>query len=280
MVAQGTESTNYAVLVNTCDRFEDCWDPFFLLMDRFWPDCRGRVYLNSEDKEYHGPRPGVVSVRGHARSGVGRRLTWSECCLAALDTIAEEIVLYLQEDYFFNGPVLNGRIEEYVARMERDPTIHCIQLTAYGPRRCRTSARHPDLGEISLTDKDRVCCQAGLWRKDVLRSYLRRHETAWNFEWFGSKRATYLGHNFYTVHPDDSIIPYLCTGVMGGRWHQDVPALFRSHGIEMPYEKRGFFVRRPKTLRERLRAKLLRLPVEIRSGGEVAWLRWRHSGGR
>jgi hypothetical protein len=113
-----------------------------------------------------------------------------------------------------------------------------------------------------------------LWRKDVLRSYLRRHETAWNFEWFGSKRATYLGHNFYSVAPDNSIIPYLCTGVMGGRWHPDVPHLFRSVGIELPYERRGFFVRRPKTFRQRLRAKLARLPVEIRSGAELAWLRW------
>ena len=268
------DTAAYAVLVNTSDGFEDCWDPFFLFLERFWPECTARVYLNTEDKEYRGARPGVVSVRGHAASGLRRRLTWSECCMAACHTITEEIVLYLQEDYFLNGPTDNRRIESLVARMHADPSLHCIQLTPYGPKGVRPHPKYSDLAEISRTDKDRVSCQASLWRRDVLRSYLRAHETAWNFEWFGSKRAAYLGHDFTCVVTDTPIIPYLCTGVIGGRWHPDVPALFSSVGIERSYDRRGFFVRRPKTLRQRVRMRLDRLPADIISGGELAWMRW------
>lgn len=46
----------YSILVNTCDKFEDCWNPFFKLFFLFWPDYNGVIYLNTEYKEY--------SVRG------------------------------------------------------------------------------------------------------------------------------------------------------------------------------------------------------------------------
>lgn len=29
---------NYSILVNTCDKFEDCWNPFFKLLSIYWPD--------------------------------------------------------------------------------------------------------------------------------------------------------------------------------------------------------------------------------------------------
>lgn len=42
----------YALLVNTCDKFEDCWIPFFSLLKKYWPDCSGKIYLNTEYKSY------------------------------------------------------------------------------------------------------------------------------------------------------------------------------------------------------------------------------------
>ena len=41
-----------AILVNSCDKYEDAWDPFFKLLKIQWPDCPYRIYLNTEFKNY------------------------------------------------------------------------------------------------------------------------------------------------------------------------------------------------------------------------------------
>ncbi len=59
----------------------------------------------------------------------GRRLTWSECLLRALDKIQEDVVLYMQEDFFLKAPVQDDWVKRYVQLMLDDDSIHCIQLT-------------------------------------------------------------------------------------------------------------------------------------------------------
>ena len=39
---------SYSIIINTCDKFEDCWDPFFQLWSTYWKDCQGKIYLNTE----------------------------------------------------------------------------------------------------------------------------------------------------------------------------------------------------------------------------------------
>ena len=42
----------FTVLVNSSDGFEDCWDPFFKLFDKYWPNCNAPIILNTEKKTY------------------------------------------------------------------------------------------------------------------------------------------------------------------------------------------------------------------------------------
>lgn len=101
---------SYSILVNTCDSFEDCWEPFFRLWSLYWPDCPARVYLNTEYKTYSGPEKNVVSLRSCAGRTIPgrRRATWSECLKWALEAMETDTVLYMQEDYFLTAPV-DGR---------------------------------------------------------------------------------------------------------------------------------------------------------------------------
>jgi hypothetical protein len=93
----------YALFVNTCDKFEDCWDPFFKLFAVYWPDFEGTIYLNTEYKEYTYENLNIVAVQGALKNNIPKteRATWSECLKWAMETIEEDVVLYLQEDYFF-----------------------------------------------------------------------------------------------------------------------------------------------------------------------------------
>ena len=126
-----------------------------------------------------------------------------------------------------------------------DEAVHCIQLTDQavipeGP------SQYEGLSRVRLRQRCLISCQAALWRKDVLKSYLRAHENVWQFEEFGSRRGTRMRHNFYVVDPawvklnEFEIVPYVFTGIVRGRWKEEVVQLFEAHGIEMNYELRGF----------------------------------------
>jgi hypothetical protein len=262
--------SKYAILINSCDNFEDCWQPYFKLHAKYWPDCAGRLYLNTEIKDYIYLGLDIISLKVAIHESA-RRLTWSECLLRALEKIEEDVVLYMQEDYFLKARVNNDLVEKYVKLMISNNQVDCIHMTDQGPPGTRSTKWDDNLFEVPRIHKDRISCQAALWRKDVLQQYLRPHESGWNFEWFGSKRAALFKHNFFSIDRSlvkldhFEIIPYLFTGVIGGRWSKGVTALFKENSIVVDYSGRGFFEPRKIKYHARLIAKIKRLPVELKS---------------
>jgi hypothetical protein len=232
----------FTILVNSTDRFEDCWNPFFTLFVAYWPDCPYPIVLNTDTKSY--AHPGL-EIRASRVAAAGERLTWSECLMRCLDGIETEIVLYLQEDFFLNGPVNANLIEEFVHLMLRDG-LDCIRLMECGGAGPWTASKYPDLWEVDRRARYRVALQAGLWRRNMMRSHLRRHESPWQFEVFGSQRLWRSEDRILCVNrdlysgPSREIFPYEPTGVVGGRWKREaVVELFAQHGIDVDYSLRG-----------------------------------------
>jgi hypothetical protein len=258
----------YSILVNTCDHFDDCWVPYFKLHRLYWPDCSAKIYLNTGKKDFSFPGIDVVALKV---TGIDKTLTWSECLIRALDKIEDDIVLYMQEDYFLKAPVKNELVEKYVQLMTIDQSIDCIHLTDQAVISDDKSS-YDGLYKVKLKQRYRVSCQAALWRKGVLKSYLRTHESAWQFEEFASKRAGIMNHNFYVVDPAFvklnvfEIIPYLFTGIVQGRWKEEVVPLFFKHGIDIQYSKRGFLNDAPKKkLLYKVKTFIKRFPAILRS---------------
>lgn len=265
-----TKSNNYSILINTCDKFEDCWEPYFKLHARYWPDCQGKLYLNTEIKDFSYPNLEFVSLKVNSND-LTLRLTWSECLIRALDKIDDDIVLYMQEDYFIKAPVANEMVEKYVELMSGDNSIDCIHLTDQAVIN-EGQSKYDGLYKVKVKQRYRVGCQAALWRKSVLRSYLRKHENAWQFEEFGSMRSARMNHQFYVVDPSVvqlgkfEIIPYMFTGIVQGRWKEEVVPLFVKHGIEMNFAKRGFLKDAPpRSLMLKIETFLKQMPVMMSS---------------
>jgi len=269
--------SNYSVLINTTDSFEDCWLPFFTLFKKYWPEYTGKIYLNTETKIYTHSGLNIICIQNN-NNKISKTITWSECLVRALNYIDEEIILYMQEDYFLKDFVKNEIVEKFVHLMRNNSKIACIHLTDQGSPGDFIS-EFENLFTIPIFHQDRISCQAALWKKDVLLQYPRSHESAWNFEWWGSKRAAILNHNFYVVDRNwvklnyFEIIPYLFTGVIGGRWLKDVVFLFETNNIKIDYSFRGFFERKNKTLYMRILAKIRRLPIEIQSHIDIILLK-------
>ncbi len=273
---------NYSIIINTCDKFEDCWFPFFHLLSKYWPNCKGKLYLNTERKTYEFPGLQIHSTQVCKNDLPDSPFpTWSECLIRALNAIDDEIILYLQEDYFLHSSVRNELVEEYVELMANTPEIHCLHLTdqAVIPE---SRSEYKNLFTIRQHQRYRVSCQAALWRKSVLLDLLRSHEDAWQFEEFASRRSAILQQQFYVVDPSwvkkdvFEILPYIFTGIVQGRWYEPVVELFAKHSIPMDFARRGFVGDAPRrSLGVKIRHFLKRLPTATRSRIELFQMRMR-----
>jgi hypothetical protein len=240
----------FSILVNSCDSFEDCWDPFFLLMQRYWPECDAKIFLNTEKKKWgcHGLDIMCTQVQG---TDAGR-LSWSECLLRALDQIETPLVLYFQEDYFIHQAVRHEIIQRAADYMVKHTLVGHIALT----RHCSLGPyeQHEEkwLQTIKQKARYRISTQAGLWRVDTLRSYLDTKENGWMFEIFGTWRSHKRQDSFLSCKWDEVLggpaIDYLHTGIIKGKWLQAIKPVFEQHGIEVEYEKRGFYRPQPPLL--------------------------------
>jgi len=263
---------DFGLLVNSCDKFEDCWDPFFKLFSIYWPECSSEIYLNTERKDYTYGELNIVPVKCAENEAEGTRLTWSECLLKALDKIDSDIILYMQEDYFLKDYVKHDLVNKYVQLMLENEDIDCIHLTDQALQPQEDSSEYEKLYPVITNQRYHISCQAALWRKKTLRSYLRPYESAWEFEEFGSKRASILKPSIYTVDKqwvklgEFEIIPYIFTGIVQGRWKEEVVALFDKHNIEMDYSKRGFLNDVPdKSFKSKVFYKVERIPTWFKS---------------
>jgi len=240
-------ANDLTIFVNTSDNFEDCWDPFFKLFKTYWPDCPYPIVLNTETKEYK--YEGLNIICSKVAAGESRRLGWSECLMRALDRIDSTYILYLQEDYFLESVVKVDLLTHLLNEMS-SLNLGAIRLSGtdgIGPFHAINSSL---VVEVAKGAKWRLSLQAGLWDRGVLRSLIRKHETPWQLESYGSFRTRRLKKKICSVNQktfsdfDNNIFPYRPTGVVAGRWVLDVVRpLFEKHGINIDFNVRGSHIR-------------------------------------
>jgi len=258
----------YSILVNSSDGFEDCWGPFFKLFQKYWPDNAAPIFLNTERKVWEYAGLSIYCTQVQEKSSIERRLTWSECLISALDLLGTPLVLYFQEDYFLERSIDSGLINQMADLMLANSKIGHIGLTHFGSAGPFKQTGDLRLWEIDKNSRYRISTQAGLWRVDVLRSYLRSEENGWMFEIFGTRRAKSRDDYFLTLNRDiynpqvSPVIQYTHTGIIKGQWHERMPDLFHAHGIKIDFDKRGFHKRKPWLLSKiDIGRKLLKSPI-------------------
>jgi hypothetical protein len=236
----------YSILVNSTDGFEDCWQPFFTLLDKYWAGSKPTIVLNTETKDFKYGGLDIICSKV-AGTKPAENLAWGDCLLRCLEKIDSEIILYLQEDYFINAPIRVDQIETFVEIMLKEQYSY-ISLVPFSNGGRWRPTKYPYLCEVDQKAPYRISLQAGLWRKERLRFYIRRHETPWQFEVWGSRRAHRIKDSFLSIshdvfdHPSRQIIPYEPTGIVKGKWNRGVVyRLFLENGIEVDFSRRGFY---------------------------------------
>ena len=226
---------NFAILVNTTDSFEACWQPFFRLFKFYWPDYKGKIYLNTEKKNYSHKGLDIRPVK-NGRDQVPDE--WSNCLNDALDFIEEDYILYFQDDYFICDYVRCDLVDYFTGIVQEDDVTY-INLYPFSRYGYKERVYNDHLWEADKTVKNSFNLQVSLWDKKVMKSMLKflTDRTPWNSEAYVATRMVkncpgrflFLNPQRYSLK--NMPIPYVI-GIVRGKWSKrKLNKLFKKHGM-------------------------------------------------
>lgn len=88
-------NNDVTIIVNSCDKYECAWEPFFKLFKINWPECESfNIILNTEEKKYECDFLKINTVPG------GKEITWSKRLKNVLVNINTEYILFFFRGFF------------------------------------------------------------------------------------------------------------------------------------------------------------------------------------
>ena len=228
----------FRILISSCDKYSDCWEPFFQCMSQFWPSHRLPVSLVTDSLDYSNERVHVETIKTTSKRGP---CTWSQSLDRSLERIHEEYVLYMQDDYFLRSPVNQTNIDSAFSHVLSTGAAYAC-LVPWGPHGPYALSSNPRFVEVQPGNDYGTSLQAAFWKVSSLRSLLRPWENPWDFEKYSPRRMRRVGMPFLTTNcrDSDSCLNYVRTGVISGRWNVEVVDLFHSIRCEVNFAIRGF----------------------------------------
>lgn len=233
---------NCAIVVPSCDSYEEVWGPFFSFFFKYWPDCPFPVYLITETKKAPDPRVKAINL--------GKDYGWSDNMDKVLSQISEKYFIYFLEDVFITKKVDTDRILRLLELAKNDH-VSCLRLFPHpGPdtQYVNASGPVPELGVIAKDAPYRSSTMTAIWDKEAFKRLLKAGENAWQFELDGTKRASMMDELYLSVWPKDVAIHEFATAIKKGRWQYDALQLCKKEGIPVatkrPVEGMGGYVTR------------------------------------
>lgn len=266
------------VLVNSCDSYEDIWNPFFKLFKIYWPNCPYRIILNTESKTMKVDGLNVECFRFYPDRG--GRIPYGKRMLRHLKEIETKYTLVLIDDFFLNDYVDDGEIRKCQKWMDENENIALFSFATNGDVHNRKSQRYEGYEKRPHVGEYKVNFQAALWRTSALIDSWRSHEDPWTWEIYATFRSFFSDTEYYsrckdTRNPINYGAKYgEAWNIVAGLWCvESVDGNFKKNGIEIDYKKRGILEYDIKDLpRDHRRRTLKDEWLEIRSIGLGMWM--------
>lgn len=218
-----------SVVVNSCDAFEDLWEPFFVLLKHNWKNCPYDIYLNTEKRKYEDADGKVKSICHESE------IAWSDRLISTLKRVNSQYVILLLDDFLVDGNVNQNMIDRCIEYLDKDRKIACF---SFYPSKWRDidNGKYPGFELRPTCGEYRFNMQAALWRKRDLLHILAKNETPWQTEERGTFRARVLmpKREFYAIKKDEDLPFFYEYGgaIHRGMWTEDTPALLEKYGIK------------------------------------------------
>lgn len=235
------------MLVCSCDAYEDCWEPFFKILQAEWPTMPFNIVLNSERKSYSYAGFRIKTFQMYKPNEVA----WGKRLKETLKRIKTEYIFFMMDDFFLNEPVKEEKIYQCIDWMDGDSDIQVFSFY-YLSGKGIADPKYPGFLRRKQFGAYRFNCQAAVWRRSALIHALRDFEDPWQWELYGNWRSfRQFGKKYYALARSEPLAlnyvyqPPALKGVerdaiWRGKWIVPyVDPLFKKHGIEIDYSVRG-----------------------------------------
>lgn len=167
----------FVLFVLSCDAYQDLWDDFFNLRDRYWKDCPYNWYLITETADYYRNNVEVIKC--------GKDLNWAGRLRHAINLVDSDFYGLLLEDFFICEPIKNNIINELIDIMsENDVTFLNTSDVFHSIIGMKEKSFFKDhLIIIPPHRRYGVSAQAAIWQRQYLLDKLGEGDySAWQFE--------------------------------------------------------------------------------------------------
>lgn len=222
-----------AVVVSSCDAFQECWEPFIFSMKKYWADCPWDIYMVSNYKSIDSEKIKFILV--------GEDKGWASNLKKAISRLDADYIVYLQEDYFLDFKVDSAEIKQHLVYCKEN-NIDYLRL--FGPFFDEYAIADTPYSLSPKSKRYRLCLRNAIWKKDSLDKILIEGYTGWQFEWDMEK---YLQKNNITInslviqsqfYPLKVISSLGDTAVHKGMWTQSGYDYLIEHGFDKILNKR------------------------------------------
>lgn len=217
----------FAIIVPSCDRYSDLWEPFFYLFWKNWDDCPFKLYLLTNNLNYFHPKVNLLKL--------GKDVSWSKNLKKGLSQIKEDYILMLIEDLFIVEKVNSINILSLVKNIYKN-NYNYLRLNPY-PK--PDISVNQSIGSIKKGSAYRTSTPFSFWKKEILMDLLIDHESAWDFEIKGSERSDKYD-DFFSVY--NRYFEFI-HGVRKGRWDRNSVKKMKALGISLDLNSRGIMTK-------------------------------------
>lgn len=201
------------------DGYDDCWEPFFKLKEKYWPNCPYKTYIVTEGKKCK-----------YAETIISEGC-WTTRLREALKLIDNEYVLLMLEDFFIRDYVRQDIIDSI--ELDKDTAVYNFELSHVA-----------DESDWYLKENNTFymnSCQPSIHNRLKLIERLQSDQSAWEWEltrlnspykFYVNNRELIIDIGYYKYNP---------FGIVRGKWAREVVKFFRKEGIKVNYKKRGFY---------------------------------------
>lgn len=236
---------DFVIFVSSSDNYSDIWDVFFDMFRKYWPEYKGKIYLQTQEKTYS--HEGLNIICTH----VGRRKYFGETLRAGLDSFPEDNILLFMIDYMIMDKVNNNCMCNYYRYFKsEDLDSLCLvsqrftnAIPAHNGQFLRANPPKKNLCNLFKSDRILFGYQLAFWKKRVLKEMALPHENPWMSEWYGSARAEIMRLQIECLKAGENPpVKYDARGCLHqGTWLNNAVQFMKSQNYSFDFSKRGYY---------------------------------------
>ena len=235
------------VLVNSCDKYSDLWNPFFTLYKKYADSLKCQIFLNTESMDFSFKG---LEIKCLHLPDIKKKKKYSARMTYCLNQISSEYVLVLLDDFFLREPIKIDVINQIIEWMDEDKSIVSFNCDVNNKPYIDKKSEYQTYQRLYPGNSYILTLQAAIWRTKSFRNYWKYDVSPWEWEEYTNIIAsTNFNEKFYSAV---SIKDRFCNygndceiwGVYRGKWvGNDIVPLFEREGITVDYSIRGLFNR-------------------------------------